>query len=298
MKGSTLAPKLQKQYYEKHKQNQDLLIYLLTYSMEQSPSWEAKRFSASQEIPSISWNPNVYYSVSKANHLFLSWARSIQSVPPTSHFLKIYLIIILPYTPGSSTWSLSLGFPKQNPVCSFHFPHTGYMSRSSHSSWFDHTNIFDEEYRSLSSSLCSFLHSPVTWSLLGPNVLLSILSLNTLTLRSSLNVSDQVSYTQNTTGKIIVLYILIYFILIFFIFKFDNCPLIVRPLFAQDTTLFLRLWLNSNISCNTSTTRLIAILRVRVFTYIPGGLRVRTSRFLKFARLSHEWKYVSRSFNG
>jgi len=28
-----------------------LLTYLLTYSMEQSPSWEANRFTASQEIP-------------------------------------------------------------------------------------------------------------------------------------------------------------------------------------------------------------------------------------------------------
>jgi hypothetical protein len=27
-----------------------------------------------------------------------------------------------------------------------------------------------EEYRTLSSSLCSFLHSPVTSSLLGPNI--------------------------------------------------------------------------------------------------------------------------------
>ena len=32
-----------------------------------------------------------------------------------------------------------------------------------------------EEYRSVSSSLCSFLHSPVTSSLLGPNILLSTL---------------------------------------------------------------------------------------------------------------------------
>ena len=30
------------------------------------------------------------------------------------------------------------------------------------------TVIFGEQYRSLSSSLCSFLHSPVTSSLLGP----------------------------------------------------------------------------------------------------------------------------------
>ena len=29
---------------------------LFTYSTEQSPSWEANRFSASQEIPRILWN--------------------------------------------------------------------------------------------------------------------------------------------------------------------------------------------------------------------------------------------------
>jgi hypothetical protein len=32
-----------------------------------------------------------------------------------------------------------------------------------------------KEYRPLSSSLCNFLHSPVTSSLLGPNTLLSAL---------------------------------------------------------------------------------------------------------------------------
>jgi hypothetical protein len=29
--------------------------------MEQSPSWETNRFSASQEIPLILWNPKVHY---------------------------------------------------------------------------------------------------------------------------------------------------------------------------------------------------------------------------------------------
>jgi len=33
-----------------------------------------------------------------------------------------------------------------------------------------------KEYRSLSSSLCNFLHSPITSSLLGPNNLLNTLS--------------------------------------------------------------------------------------------------------------------------
>jgi hypothetical protein len=35
--------------------------------MEQGPSWEANRFSASQEIPRILWNPNTrsYYHIHK-----------------------------------------------------------------------------------------------------------------------------------------------------------------------------------------------------------------------------------------
>ena len=41
--------------------------------------------------------------------------------------------------------------------------------------------ISGEQYRSLSSSLCNFLHSPVTPSLLGPNILLNNPFPNTLT---------------------------------------------------------------------------------------------------------------------
>ena len=51
--------------------------------------------------------------------------------------------------------------------------------------------------------------TPVTSSLLGPNILNNLFS-NILSLRFSFNVSDQVSHSYKTTGKIIVLYILIF----------------------------------------------------------------------------------------
>ena len=65
--------------------------------------------------------------------------------------------------------------------------------------------ILDEQYRSLSSSLCSFPHSLVTSSLLMPKNILNTLFSNTLSLRSSVNVSDQVSHPYKTTSKIIFL---------------------------------------------------------------------------------------------
>jgi hypothetical protein len=71
--------------------------------------------------------------------------------------------------------------------------------------------ILGEEYKPCSSSFCSFLQPPVTSSLLGPNIHLSALFSNTLNLCSSLNVRDKVSHPyKKTTGKIIVLYILIF----------------------------------------------------------------------------------------
>ena len=50
----------------------------------------------------------------------------------------------------------------------------------------------------------------LTSSLLDPNIFLTTLFSNTLSLRSSLIVSDQVSHPHKTTGNIIVLYILIF----------------------------------------------------------------------------------------
>jgi hypothetical protein len=114
------------------------LTYLLTYSMEQSPSWEANRFATSQEIPRILWNPKVRYRIHNCPP-----PESIMSQPnpfhtPTWQFLKIHLNIILPSTPGSPQWSLSFRFPHRNPVHASPLPRPSYMSRPSHSSRFYH----------------------------------------------------------------------------------------------------------------------------------------------------------------
>ena len=42
-----------------------IIIIIRTYSMVQSPSWEANWFAASQEIPHISRNPKVHYHTHK-----------------------------------------------------------------------------------------------------------------------------------------------------------------------------------------------------------------------------------------
>jgi hypothetical protein len=62
-----------------------------------------------------------------------------QSSPyPTSHLLKIHINIILPSTPRSPQWSLSLRFPHQNPVHASSISNPSYMPRSSHFSRFYH----------------------------------------------------------------------------------------------------------------------------------------------------------------
>ena len=103
--------------------------------------------------------------------------------------------------PTKTLYSTTL--PTIRATCTTHLIHLDFITRK----------ILDEGYRSLSSSLCSFLHSPVTLSLLGPNILLNALVSNTFSLRSSLNVNDQVSFLYKTTGKIIYLYVSMFILL-------------------------------------------------------------------------------------
>ena len=89
---------------------------VLTYSMVQSPSWEANWFAASQETPCISRNPKVHYRTHKRPPPISILGQPNPVHIPTSYLLEIHPNIIHPSTPRSPQWSLSLRFPHQDPI--------------------------------------------------------------------------------------------------------------------------------------------------------------------------------------
>jgi hypothetical protein len=169
--------------------------------MEQSPSWEAKNFWATQEISSILWNRNFHYRIYKCPLpvLVLSQIKPIYD----SHTTSLRSILIL-------SSHLRLGFPSSlfasgYPAKTLYIPFLSSICVT----WAAHLILLDlitriisgEEYRSLSSSLCSFLYSLVTSTLLGPNIFLSTLFSNTLSLRSPRNMSGTCVYTRGSSGR-------------------------------------------------------------------------------------------------
>ena len=101
--------------------------------MEQSPSWETSRSSGGQEISRTWWSPKVHYCIHK--RLSLSWARSIQSMPPF-HFLKINFNITSHL--GLQSGRFRSGLPIKTLYASHLSPMRATYPRSSHSPSFDY----------------------------------------------------------------------------------------------------------------------------------------------------------------
>ena len=87
------------------------IFYLLTYSTEQSPSWKATRFSASQEIPRILWNLKVQYRSHKCPPpvAILSQIDPVHAPHPTSWRFILILSSLLQLTLTSRLFPS--GFP-------------------------------------------------------------------------------------------------------------------------------------------------------------------------------------------
>ena len=119
--------------------------------MEQSPSWEVTGYSV-WKIPAYYWNRRFITSFTTADHLFTTWARSIQSMPHPkswrsiltfcSHLRLGFASAVCPS--GFFPSRLCMRFPSPpRATCTAHFILLVLITRT----------ILNEEYRSWSSSL-------------------------------------------------------------------------------------------------------------------------------------------------
>ena len=116
------------------------LTYLHTYFLSPWSRALLEKLTCSQlvkKFPTFYRTQRFITAFTSVRHLSISWARSVHAHP--SHFLKIHLNIILPSTPDSSKWSVSLMFPYQNLAGTSSSPNVLRASPIP-SSWFDHPN--------------------------------------------------------------------------------------------------------------------------------------------------------------
>ena len=178
------------------------LTYLLTYLLTPWCRVLLEKLTCLQlvkKFPAFYGTWRFITALTGVRHLSLSWASPIQSTYPHPTSWISILILSTHLRLGLSSGLFPSGFPTKtlyaplsSPIratCPVHLILLDFVTRT----------ILGEEYRSLSSSLCNLLHSPVTSSLLGPNILLNTIFSNTLSFLSSLNVSAQVPHPYKTT---------------------------------------------------------------------------------------------------
>jgi hypothetical protein len=151
-------------------------------------------------IPNSQELSNCFHILSQTNSVHIS----------PSRLSKIHPNIIHPPTFWFSYRPLSFCLFLQQCICVSLLPHLCYLSHPSHPPRLDYFNCIWRKVQIRKLLVMQF--SPLSCHLipLRPNILLSTLFSNTLSLRSSLKFRDQGSHPYETTGKIILLHIQIF----------------------------------------------------------------------------------------
>jgi len=125
---------------------------MFTHYMQKISFCKANSSAATPEVPCILQNPKVHYHLHRCRPLLRILIKIHPVHAPTSHLLKIDLNIILPSTPVSRKWSLTLRFSQQNPVYTFQIPIRATCPAYLILPYFITQKILCERSRSLSSS--------------------------------------------------------------------------------------------------------------------------------------------------
>ena len=112
-------------------------------------------------------------ALTSVRHLSLSWASPIQSIYPHPTSWRFILMLSTHLNLGLSSGLFPFGFPTKTLYTPLSSPIRATWPANLSLLELITRTILGEEYKSFSSSLCSLLHSPVTSSFLGPNILLN-----------------------------------------------------------------------------------------------------------------------------
>lgn len=142
----------------------------LSNSMVYSASGGANSCLPTQELSPLLWNQKItvcskdpLFSRINPDHIF------------SSYLFKTHFSIILASRRKSSYVIFSSGCFDQDLMLNSHLSHLCFTLHHPHLPWSDHPTALWRRIQNISISLCSFLQSSITFSIISPNSLLSTL---------------------------------------------------------------------------------------------------------------------------